>query len=236
MKSCGCRKKYPLRDGKADIAGMKFGRLTALCATEKRDYKRSVFWRCRCECGTEVDVSEDDLVSGNTMSCGCRARETRESIWSQLTFVDGTCLELLEYRKHRNDNKSGFRGVNRNGSGKWRATIGLQGRRYHIGSFDTMEEAVAARLKAEKLLHGGFVESYRRYAAQAERDPAWAEQNPFFFRVTRSGGNFRIDTPEIPKEKNAAGESAPQFIRERKNHDGERTAAPEPAGTAGAAY
>ena len=50
---CGCRSKsHPV-----DITGQKFRMLTALYPTENRDYKGSVIWHCRCECGNELDVS-----------------------------------------------------------------------------------------------------------------------------------------------------------------------------------
>jgi len=34
-----------------------------------------VVWRCRCDCGDEVDIRGDDLTSGDTTSCGCYQRE-----------------------------------------------------------------------------------------------------------------------------------------------------------------
>lgn len=203
-RSCGCHRTYSLQQRKTDVQGMRFGRLTALYATENRDYKGSVVWHCRCDCGTELEISEDSLVHGNYVSCGCRKQEIQESIPEQLTFVDGTCIDWLKSRKNRIDNTSGFRGVNQTKTGKWKAMIGLQSRRYYLGTFDTMAEAVAARLEAEELLHNGFLEAYRRYAVQAEKDPEWAEQNPFFFRVARINGDFCISTTEIPMETKAA--------------------------------
>jgi len=32
-------------------------------------------WRCRCDCGNEVDVVSCNLISGSTRSCGCYHRE-----------------------------------------------------------------------------------------------------------------------------------------------------------------
>jgi hypothetical protein len=187
-----------------NLVGERFGKLTVLeKLPEKED--RYATWRCKCDCGTELDISEDALAHGNYVSRGCRKQEVQESIPEQLTFVDGTCLEWLDKRKHRSDNTSGFRGVNQTENGKWRAIIGLQSRRYYLGTFATMPEAVAVRLEAEQLLHDGFVEAYRRYAVQAEQNPAWAEENPFFFHAARINGEFCISTPEILTENNAAG-------------------------------
>ena len=45
-------------------------------------------------------------------------------------------------------NKTGFRGVSIRGS-KYRADISEDGVQYNLGTFDTMQEAIAARVKAE---------------------------------------------------------------------------------------
>lgn len=195
-KSCGCRRTFELRQRKTDISGMKIGRLTALYATERRDAKGSVFWHCRCDCGNELDVTEDGLVHGNYRSCGCLKQEIQASIGEQLTFVDGTCVEWLNSRKTRCDNTSGFRGVYPARSGKWKAVIGLQSKRYHLGTFDSFPEAVSARLEAEETLHEGFVEAYRQWANRAEYDPHWANKNPFFFHVERRNGEFLVSFPD----------------------------------------
>ena len=70
-----------------------------------------MFWHCRCDCGNEVDVTEDGLLHGNYRSCGCLRQEIWKELPGQLHMVDGTCVEMLEKRKHRSDNTSGFRGV-----------------------------------------------------------------------------------------------------------------------------
>ena len=52
----------------------KFGRLTVIgfagihitpCGTKRR------MWKCRCECGNETTVTENNLKNGSTKSCGC---------------------------------------------------------------------------------------------------------------------------------------------------------------------
>lgn len=59
----------------ADIAGQTFGRLTALEICGR--YRREMVWRCRCECGKEVQVKLSNLRTGNTTSCGCWQKESR---------------------------------------------------------------------------------------------------------------------------------------------------------------
>lgn len=65
-----------------------------------------------------------------------------------------------------------------------------------MGTFASFDEAVDARLQAEKLLHDGFVQVYRAWEARAADDPDWAEAHPFYFRVTRQDGIFQIDAVE----------------------------------------
>ena len=62
-KSCG-----HLRN--RNLAGRRFGKLTAIKETDKRKNGR-VVWECRCDCGNTCQVDENSLVFGGTKSCGC---------------------------------------------------------------------------------------------------------------------------------------------------------------------
>lgn len=101
-KSCGCAQHLKGRSI-SDITQQRFGRLVALHPTEKRDKKASVYWHCRCDCGNELDVTQDGLVNGSYRSCGCLRKEIGENLTSRLHFSDGTCVEILEKRKQRRD-------------------------------------------------------------------------------------------------------------------------------------
>lgn len=78
-KSCGCI--FSEREG-IDIKCKKFGRLTVLKPTEKRDSKGSVVWECSCNCGNpdHVYVSVRCLNSGAVTSCGCKKVETLKKV------------------------------------------------------------------------------------------------------------------------------------------------------------
>ena len=184
VKSCGCM-HYWKGKGMRDISGQRFGRLTALYATGKRDGRGSVYWHCRCDCGNETDVTESALLQGNCRSCGCRKREVQKEIASRLHWVDGVCVEWLEKRKYRKDNTSGFRGICRMKNGRYRVSIGFRKQRYYLGTYEKYEEAVQTRLEAERVLHDGFVEAYRRWQEQGGTEP-------FRYEVIREGKAFRV--------------------------------------------
>lgn len=191
VKSCGCG-HHEKGTGIRDLRGRHFGSLTALYPTDRRDEKGSVYWHCRCACGRETEVTADGLAWGNYRSCGCRKEEAQEKISQQLTRIDGTCVEFLEHRKYRSDNKSGFRGVFRLKDGKFRVSIGFKGERYNLGTFDTFEKAVSARLEAEHLIHDGFLKAYYEWKKNAEGDPGWEEKNHLLFDVEKINGNLVI--------------------------------------------
>lgn len=194
-KSCGCISTERRKNSAVDISGKTFGRLTAICPTEKRDKKGSIFWHCHCECGNELDITEDCLVHGHYRSCGCLKEEIKTVINTRLTFVESTCIEWLKFRKSRIDNTSGFRGVYLNKNNTWRASIGLQNKSYYLGAYKSFDDAVRARLRIEEALHDGFIETYSTWLDKAEEDEAWAEKNPFYFNVHKKSGSFYISTP-----------------------------------------
>lgn len=53
---------------KIALAGRKFGRWEVIAPAD-RTYQ--TMWQCRCECGTERDVSGANLTTGHSVSCGC---------------------------------------------------------------------------------------------------------------------------------------------------------------------
>lgn len=176
-----------------DITNWRFGRLVALYPTAARDRKWSVYWHCRCDCGNEVDLTEDNLVHGNYKSCGCLKRELDRDIHSKLHFVDRTCVEWIEGRKKRSDNTSGFRGVYKNKNGRYRVLIGFKGKKYYVGVYKTFDEAVAARLDAEEMIYDSFLKAYRLWEEQKDKENHQGQES-FVFEVTKANGEFVIHT------------------------------------------
>lgn len=76
----GPKRKYRKRESKYRIAplGRRFGLWTVLGISRERTYSNGKIrwsWLCRCECGTEKEVSVETLRIGNSKSCGCRRSE-----------------------------------------------------------------------------------------------------------------------------------------------------------------
>lgn len=61
-----------------DLTNQKFGRLTVLkFAGFGSSHKTQ--WKCLCECGNEIIVKSNSLITGHTQSCGCLESETKKN-------------------------------------------------------------------------------------------------------------------------------------------------------------
>ena len=51
------------------LVGLRFGRLVVL--SRVRLAEKGWFWKCRCDCGNECEVTSSNLRTGHKRSCGC---------------------------------------------------------------------------------------------------------------------------------------------------------------------
>ena len=65
-QSCGCKHKDIVNK---DLTGQRFGRLVAIEQSQNIGDKTT--WKCKCDCGNEVDVRTTHLISNAIRSCGC---------------------------------------------------------------------------------------------------------------------------------------------------------------------
>ena len=80
---------------------------------------------------------------------------------ASLTFIDGTCVEMLRAKTVRSNNTSGVPGVEwRNSNQRWRASICFKGKRHYLGSYARFEDAVKARRRGEENLHDKFLREF----------------------------------------------------------------------------
>lgn len=158
-KSCGCLGHPPVKE----YIGYRFGLLTVIDYAGKRGGQH--YWRCRCDCGNEVEVGQTNLQSGHTKSCGCLQREACRK---NLKLVDGTSVTMIENRMKTpiKSNTSGHNGVYLNRkNGMWSAQITFKGKTYYLGSYSTIEEAVKARKQGEEMYDNfldWYYEEYKR--------------------------------------------------------------------------
>lgn len=73
---CGC---VPKEKRRRDLTGQRFGRLTVLEDTGRTDARGHCLWRCRCDCGNEVETTSGQLLAGYKKSCGCLALSRRRA-------------------------------------------------------------------------------------------------------------------------------------------------------------
>lgn len=52
-----------------DIKNQKFGHLTAIQRSPKKNAKGQVYWICRCDCGQLLVVRGDNLRNGTSTQC-----------------------------------------------------------------------------------------------------------------------------------------------------------------------
>ena len=82
-----------------NLAGMRFGKLTVLRYVGK-DGRGYPAWRCRCDCGNEIDVARPSLTSSKgRKSCGCLSARKPPLDLAGKRFGMLTALELLDERK-----------------------------------------------------------------------------------------------------------------------------------------
>ena len=137
------------------MLGKKFGRLTIIAKTDKK-VGTNLVYLCRCECGNTREISSYHF--NTTKSCGCLKKEVL-----QKDAVEGTRLRNLTSKKRdRTVKDSGVKGVIWDTpTSKWRAQIGVKGKRINLGRYNRLEDAIAARKTAEELYHLPILNKYK---------------------------------------------------------------------------
>ena len=144
-----------------------FGRLTVI----DRVAGNPNFVVCRCECGTICTVRVSNLTKAvkPTRSCGCLRRETSREIGKRTLAMNtvhrdgmnkrfGTLFHMIENPKLHKNNTTGHRGVCQDKkTGKYKASIGLHRKLYNLGTYKTLDEAIAARLDAEDKMYAPLI-------------------------------------------------------------------------------
>jgi hypothetical protein len=88
-----------------DLAGQKFGRLTALefVGHRKVGAQSKRVYRCRCECGKIVDAVSGALTTGNVRSCGCLLKDVITKHGAYKTAVYKVWHAMIQRCRNPND-------------------------------------------------------------------------------------------------------------------------------------
>ncbi|MCC0724454.1 hypothetical protein [Clostridioides sp. ZZV14-6104] len=148
IKACGCMKSNT-QFKQNDLTNKKFGRLTAIKATNEKAKSGHYIWLCQCTCGNEIEVIENSLTTGKTKSCGCLQKEaTKKNIKlaikanKEKNIIDNTNLTLLKKTEAYSNSKTKVRGVSWDkDKRKYCAQIEFKKRHYCLGYFDDIKEA-----------------------------------------------------------------------------------------------
>ena len=152
---------------KLDLIGQRYGKPTVLVPAENIGSRTA--WQCLCDCGQETAATTVRLRDGHRTSCGCDkahfGKPPAEIGRASLTYVDGTCVEMIRAGTVRCNNTSGVPGVDwLSRKQRWRASICFKGTRYYLGSYKEFEDAAKARKRAEEELYQPFLAEYAQAA------------------------------------------------------------------------
>lgn len=150
-----------------DLSGQTFHNLTVLSMYGPWRGTYKTLWNVRCNlCGREYVL--DGAHVRQTHNCSCQRDKELQRGHDALKAlrVDGTLIPALVGREKNRNNASGYTGVSRMRNGCYRAYINFRRKQYHLGVFDCVEDAAAARKEAESRVYGDFLDWY------AESHPA----------------------------------------------------------------
>lgn len=104
--SCGCKRHERIVDACAiDINNKKIGRLLILETIYDFENHTKPKVKCLCDCGKEIILFKNDVLSGSTKSCGCLRKEINSTInekdWTNVVSDAGVKLLSFAYQNDR---------------------------------------------------------------------------------------------------------------------------------------
>lgn len=128
--------------------------------------KKNGCFLCRAICPKCKKETEVPLTRLHTIAkCSSCAREilVLRDVVNDKTCVDGSRLPSVKARVDGTTNKnssSKVNGVSKLGSGRYRAYITFRRKQYHIGTYDTVDDAAAARKEVESVIYGKYLSEH----------------------------------------------------------------------------
>lgn len=155
-----------------NLIGRRFGRLQVIASANRKG-----FVICKCDCGNVHEIRASSLTKRNpTISCGCYRKEVasvtgknnirrNSARRNAVNEKYGTNVGIISSTKLSRNNKSGHKGVWYDPvHGVYQAYISFQHRKYALGTFRRLDDAVKVRQEAEEKLFAPIIK-----AVQEER-------------------------------------------------------------------
>lgn len=143
---------------KIDMTGLEMGKLKVVEYAGLKGGKS--LWKCECKCGNTCYHTTTELKVHKPQSCGCIQKEIAKRLaplaGKKRTFKNGSCANAFDSKKSA-ANTSGIKGVSYyKKTGKWRAQIRYASKNYHLGLYEDINDAAAARKEAENYVKENF--------------------------------------------------------------------------------
>lgn len=87
-----------------NLLGEKFGKLTIIQSLQNSK------WKCVCDCGNEVIVSEKELISGKVIGCGCKPTSLESVVPNSRVYLDNE-PDFSGLKKYFDDDEPDFSGL-----------------------------------------------------------------------------------------------------------------------------
>lgn len=142
--------------------GKIFGNLKILGFDGVRNRLRMA--RCLClNCGRETSVPYTKLMRGVVKICFTCAKKNLDKGHTEISDLSkgGSNLLAITRSTLNKNSTSGFTGVSLMKNGKYRAYIYFQRKQFHLGSFDTKEDAAVAYRNAKEKIKIDFIDWYK---------------------------------------------------------------------------
>lgn len=148
-----------------DLTGQRFGKLTVLEKTNKRQDGGSIVWRCKCDCGNICEISSKRLRNNINISCGCYQKERQKYSMSKLQKkqqIENTNIDLINKKEANSNSKTQTRGVCYiTSKRKYKAYLYLNKEYHFLGYYDKLNDAIKARKEAEEKYFKPFLDKYK---------------------------------------------------------------------------
>lgn len=163
VRSCGCLASST-QFKETNYTNTCFNNIKFLEKTNKKS-GTSYIYKCRCHCGKIFYSAPNVIINKNVKSCGClrdttnNIKKARDSI--KKYYKENTSLLTLN-SKLLSSNTSGYKGVSWDRSRKkWVAQITFKGKKYRLGRYNNIEDAIKARIEAEEKYFKPILDKYK---------------------------------------------------------------------------